>query len=338
MGAQLGRPFLCHPAQYYYIFNLMDKPADGHPMIAVVGHLVKDEIVALDGGIMVALGGIAYNLAALCTLMKAGRVYPVCRIGHDLEKLLYESFQSPIFDIAGIKFFNHPSIIHKLTYKSPTERQEWNSGKPSPLRLDKVPLSADAIMFNFISGSDVRPAELQQFRNRYCGLIFCDYHSLALGRSKENTRFHRHHRHWKAYLSIADMVQMNLAELSSIVQFELSDIRQVAEALTTVHDVGPGIVIITMGAEGVVLSDAKCGLIYHVPGVKIDTAVDPTGCGDTLGAAFVYYYLGNHDVVKSIELASHFAAAKATFSGLRGFKEIEVILNSIGAVPKAKII
>jgi hypothetical protein len=313
-------------------------PGNGNnqPIIVVIGHLVKDEIIAVDGTMNIALGGIAYNIAALCALMKQGKVHPICRIGKDVKKHVSDAFGvSPVFDCSGISDSNRPNIVNRLKYSHDGRREEWNSGKPSPLDIADISTHADAVMFNFISGNDVKLSDLKAFRNIYRGLIYCDYHSLSLGRDSSGKRYHRHHPRWGEYLSVVDIVQMNMAELSTIVRHDLTDIREIASATLNLHKAGPSIAIVTIGDRGVIISDRKREMQFHVPAVSISGRIDPTGCGDTLAAAFIYHYLQDGDMIRSLELANHFAAAKATFSGLEGFGRIDEILNSLGSIEKA---
>lgn len=314
-------------------------PGNGNnqPFIIVIGHLVKDEIISAEGTINIALGGIAYNLAALCALMKQGRVHPVCRIGKDIRNLVNDAFGvSPVFDYSGIAYSNRPNIVNRLEYGHDGGREEWNSGKPRPLDISDIPTDADVVMFNFISGNDVGLSDLKEFREIYQGLIYCDYHSLSLGRDGSGKRYHRYHTRWREYLSVADIVQMNVAELSTIVRREMSDNHEIAIAARNLHEAGPTIAIITMGDIGVIISDGKRGEQFHVPAVNIKGRVDPTGCGDTLAAAFIYHYLQDGDIIRSIEFANYYAAAKATFTGLDGFGRIDEILNFIGPIQKAR--
>ena len=307
------------------------------PLVVVVGHLVKDEITSAEGHTSVALGGIAYNMAALCCLMKTGRIYPICRIGTDIRYQIANIFGGfPVFDDSGIMYSNRPNIVNRLVYNHDGTRQEWNSGKPGSLDIENIPINADAVIFNFISGNDVKLSELIKFRKRYRGLIYVDFHSLSLGRDGSGGRYLRYHPRWREYLSVANIAQMNVAELSTIARRELSDNREVAKAARILNEAGPAIVVITMGERGVIFSDREKDEQYYIPAIHIDGRTDPTGCGDTLAAAFAYHVLRKNDLIKSIEMANHYAAAKATFTGLDGFGRIDDIMKLIGPAAKGR--
>jgi sugar/nucleoside kinase (ribokinase family) len=315
----------------------MSTRLSGNPVIAVIGHLVKDEIKTLDGRMSVGIGGTAYNLAALAAVQMQGKIYPVCRIGHDIKSLSDELFRlSPRFDLSRASHVSRPTAIHRLTYKPDGSRGEWNSGKQKPLELDSSLLSCDALLLNFISGNDVKLSELQALRKRYRGLIYCDYHSLSLGLGRDKMRFIRYHPRWRDYLSVVDIIQMNLVELSSIFRKKLDSGKAVLEAFELLHRAGPQIAIITAGRDGVILSHRPKGRYYRIPAVKITKEVDATGCGDTLSSSFLYYYLISGNILDSLETANHYASAKATFSGFEGFANIEKIKSKIGPPSKAE--
>jgi len=303
----------------------------GEPVIAVVGHLVKDEIVSPDHDMKVSLGGTAYSLAALGAIVGMGRILPICRIGRDIEPMVRAAFgHNRNLDFAGMKFTNKPNVVNRLVYGNHGARMEQNSAIASPLKLTGIDRRVDAVLLNFISGRDVKLHDLRAFRARYRGLIYCDYHSLSLGHDKNLRRYYRLHPRYKEYIGAADIVQMNLAELASIYRMPSTGMSAVARACRRLHEIGVRVAIITAGPDGVMLSESKTGDFYHIPAVRIRRQVDPTGCGDTLGAAFLYNYLRTGDLIGSLEIANQYAAAKATFSGLEGFARLGDIIRHIG--------
>ena len=302
-----------------------------HPTIAVAGHLVLDNITFPDGATTIALGGISYSLAALLSIMSGGIALPVCVVGSDIKNLIKTTFGSfKVFDASGIDYTPLPNVINRLVYNSSGQRDEWSSRRPEPISLANIGTDIDALLVNFISGDDIAPDELKSFRNRFPGLIYCDYHSLALSHDENGRRHYRRHSGWAEYLSFVDFVQMNLAELSTIVGEISGNPREIASHCRILHGSGPDVVLITLGADGAVLSTESGKTVYHIPRVEILDEVDPTGCGDTLAAVFVYNYVMTRDIVGSAVLANHYAAAKATFSGLDGFRNIGAILKRIG--------
>jgi len=303
----------------------------GDLQIAAAGHLAADEIIYSDGEKISAPGGISYNLAALLSIMKRGKIIPVCEIGFDIEELFNEYFgKYDIIDSSAVRKTPLPNVVNRLVYDSDGSRNEWNSRIPDQLFLEKLDNKVDAVLMNFISGDDFGVDELTRFRERYGGIIFCDYHSLALGRDSEGKRYFRKHPEWDRYLSQVDIAQMNIAELATISGVEGLSFGNIIAVCSLIHNLGPDICIITLGRNGVVLSMNKGKEVNHIPPVIVHNEIDPTGCGDTFAAVFLHDYLLSGDPLQSAAVANRYAAAKVTFAGLDGFKRINSILEGLG--------
>lgn len=309
----------------------MKKEIPNSPRIAVAGHLVYDEITFPDGETTTAPGGISYNIAALTAMMTGGRLFPVCEIGVDIKNLVFEIFGScEVFNKSAIRITSMPNVVNRLVYDKQGNRDEWNSRRPQPLSLDMIPHDFDALLLNFISGSDVTLDELRRFRGRFGGIVYCDFHSLALGHDREGKRHYRKHPDWEEYLSYVDIIQMNKAELSTIVGHESEAVAQIAADCSMLHEAGPETALITMGKAGVLLSIHSGDQVFHIPSINVSVVVDTTGCGDTLAAAMIYHYILSGDLLQSAVIANRYGAAKATFTGLDGFRRMDEILNDIG--------
>lgn len=300
------------------------------PRIAVAGHLVYDEITFADGETTKAPGGISYNIAALTAMMTGGRLLAICEIGVDIKDLVFEAFGYEVFDKSAITITPLPNVVNRLVYDKQGNRDEWNSRRPQPLSLDMIPDDFDALLLNFISGNDVTLDELKRFRQRFGGIVYCDFHSLALGHDTDGKRNYRKHPDWREYLSYVDMVQMNRAELSTIIGRESEVNSQLAADCNILHDAGPQAALITLGKDGVLLSIQPGDQAYHIPSLDLPMVADTTGCGDTMAAAMTYHYIISCDILKSAVMANRYATAKATFSGLDGYKRMDEILDHIG--------
>ena len=80
----------------------------------------------------------------------------------------------------------------------------------------------------------------------------------------------------------------------------------VERAAGVLAELGPDEVIVTMGGRGsFILAD---GRPYKIPAYSPRVMIDPTGCGDSYAAGYIYYRLQSDDV----PAAGRFAAALAT--------------------------
>jgi sugar/nucleoside kinase (ribokinase family) len=85
-------------------------------------------------------------------------------------------------------------------------------------------------------------------------------------------------------LPLVDIYKSSQEEIQTLTGH--SDLKK---ALSAIHDLGPRIVIATMGSSGSVLS-TECDF-YRIPACKPKCLVDPTGAGDVFIGAFLAEYL-----------------------------------------------
>lgn len=300
-------------------------------VVAVIGHLVWDRIINLSGEVVGAPGGIAYNLAALGRIADSALIImPVCNIGYDLYDTVisfYSRFHCIDFSLANR--ISRKNKIHELVYLEDGRREEINIGELPVInptlfnRCNKI----DAALINYIGGDEFPPRYIKWLKQKYSPLIYLDYHSLSLGRYKltekkqKVKRYLRYHPHWQEYTSQADIIQMNHYELKSIFPETEDDSESIIVSSKKIFATGPMAVIITREEKGViVISGAKTRLRVDLfPAVSIKKVVDPTGCGDSFAAGFVFEYLENKDIRKACRRGLKLAGLKAGFSGLNGF-------------------
>lgn len=98
-----------------------------------------------------------------------------------------------------------------------------------------------------------------------------------------------------------DFLKANLPEARILSGEE--DPERAARAL---GDLGPTEVVVTLGGEGSLLLAA--GRAYRIPAFRPWAIADPTGCGDSYSAGYIYCRLQSDDV----EAAGRFGAALAT--------------------------
>lgn len=92
----------------------------------------------------------------------------------------------------------------------------------------------------------------------------------------------------------------------------LSGEQDPAEAARRIAELGPTEVIITLGSGGsLILAGDR---LYRIPAFRPRQGVDPTGCGDSYMAGYIFHRLKSDDIAA----AGRFAAALATLK-LEGF-------------------
>lgn len=75
------------------------------------------------------------------------------------------------------------------------------------------------------------------------------------------------------------------------------------------HNLGVDIVCLTLGKNGVKLSQRNKELI-HMPAIKISKVMDATGAGDAFWSGFLFAYLKNNTIEDCLRIALNLAALK----------------------------
>ena len=101
----------------------------------------------------------------------------------------------------------------------------------------------------------------------------------------------------KKILAKVDILILNQEEASLLTKIPYSKEKQIFKKL---DELCPGVVVMTKGENGVLVSDGK--KLYSAP-VQKPKVVDKTGAGDSLGAGFVAGFLqSNGDIIFSAQL------------------------------------
>lgn len=104
-------------------------------------------------------------------------------------------------------------------------------------------------------------------------------------------------------LSYATITKPSLDDASRLFGRE----RKPEEYIERFHEMGPQIVVLTMGAKGVLLS--QDGKSIHVPARRVK-AVDATGAGDSFWAGFLVALLDGHSLERSVLFAREIVERK----------------------------
>lgn len=113
-------------------------------------------------------------------------------------------------------------------------------------------------------------------------------------------------------LSSVDVITPNETEAQVLTGITVTDDATAQQAATVLHQQGIEIVIITLGAKGVWLSEHGRGQL--IPGFRV-SATDTTAAGDTFNGAFVTGLLENMPLESAIKFAHAAAAISVTRFG-----------------------
>ncbi len=131
-----------------------------------------------------------------------------------------------------------------------------------------------------------------------------------------------------ALLTCIDMITPNETEAEILTGVTVYDNTSAQEAANVLHEKGIEIVIITLGAKGVWLSQGGCGEL--IPGFSVDVT-DTTAAGDTFNGALVTGLLEDLPLESAVKFAHAAAAISVTRFGAQtsipNRAEVEAFLN-----------
>lgn len=306
--------------------------------ITVIGHLCLDVIHHHDGKETQGYGGIFFSAAALANLCSPkDTIFPVFGVGkEDYDKLIERLSLYPNIDVSGIYKMNGPTNQVHLYYSDNKERVECSKfiSEPVPIKKIRPKLAVDMILINMISGFDITLETLDEIRMEVREKhtpIYMDVHSLTLGIKEDFTRFHRPVEVWRRWLFMIHGAQMNEDEARILTADKLDEESLARHTLA----LNTKVLNITRGERGCTtfVDEHKHLHRADIPGIPVQGAVDPTGCGDVFAAAYCAHYVFSGDIGASVQFANRIASVKAGMNGsveidkLASFKLSETIMT-----------
>jgi hypothetical protein len=315
--------------------------------IGILGSLVWDLIYGRDqlAPPVEEWGGIAYALAGLDASLTADwEIVPLIKVGRDLSAEAQDLLRglsrlAPGARCAEVMAPNNRVVLHYQSSERRCERMAggvpgWTWAELGPMVRD-----LDAIYLNFISGFELCLGTAQALRQGFAGPIYADLHSLFLGMQQDGMRVLQPLPNAPAWFGCFDLVQLNEDEMQQLTP----------DPLTLAADVlgaGVSLLTVTLGPRGVAyvaapgfdrLADRRTGgqadgwagkppgrpTIHPtvrtalIPAPNVET-LDPTGCGDVLGAAAFARLLAGDSIEAALRHATALAARNAGFRGASG--------------------
>jgi ribokinase len=117
----------------------------------------------------------------------------------------------------------------------------------------------------------------------------------------------------KELLAQVDVLVPNETEAAALVGWPRGQAFDAAEAAARLRAMGPGTVLVTLGAQGVHVATAS--LDRHLPAPAVGTVVDATGAGDTFIGAYAVARSEGADVFAAAAYAQRAAALSVTRAG-----------------------
>lgn len=273
--------------------------------ICAIGHITNDIIIGADGGRREAIGGAAYyagvalqrlGLRTLVLSKAAGRDIPKFRAElakHDAGLRCADSPHTTMFEnrYAGetgrrtqkIKAVARPFDVSDL------KDVDADNVHLGPLTADDIPLAC----FENLAGRGRRISlDIQGFTRRVSdgAVRVTDWPDKA------------------GVLKFVHILKANRWEATAVTNDSdpVSAARQLAR-------LGPAEVIVTLAGQGAILCVGQD--LYEIPGIPVATARDPTGCGDSFCAGYLFARFQGRSCPDSARFAVALSAWKLMRNG-----------------------
>ncbi len=276
--------------------------------LLIIGHLSMDVVHMADGAEREEAGGILRGLSALSGLAGRGDAFtPVAGLTRKELPAMRERLEA----MQGVQtdgLYLHDTPVHRVHYYYQNERDyvacTHDLAPPIPFAKIKPNLDVHGILINMVSGVDITLDTLDEIRMavRHESIpVHLDLHSLTLGVNDRHERFRRPVPDWRRWAFMIDTIQMNEEEVAGLTVEAMEEERAVGHILM----LGVKGVLITRGARGVsvYMNEQKKVVRTDFAVPSVDPEGSPVGRGDMFGAAFVYHYVKNHNIMAAAESA-----------------------------------
>ncbi|WP_420004925.1 sugar kinase [Arenibacterium sp. LLYu02] len=284
------------------------------PQILCLGEPLVEFNQTPEGLFAMGFGGDVSNVA-IAAARHGARAGMVTRVGTDpFGAALCDLWAREGVDAAhviraageetGVYFVTHDAEGHHFTYR----RKGSAASKLTPVNLPTDALSQAQVFYASGIGLAISDtmraavAEAAQITRAAGGLYAFDPNLRLALWSLEQARAVTH-----SAMQSADIALPGLDDAR-----QLTGLQTPEEIAAFYHDLGPSIVALTLGAEGVLISVKGEGL--RLPGRKVE-AKDATGAGDCFNGAFLAALTTGHDPFQAADLANMAAALSTTGYG-----------------------
>jgi sugar/nucleoside kinase (ribokinase family) len=308
-------------SQFGHIGHEITPPEiDTKMTVSVVGTINKDVVIDPEGRRFESLGGIIYNTIVLALLCPDKTVLPIAYCGTDSFDELTEVLSDfHNVDFSGIVEHKGGCNENLLRYVNPERKEEVLTARVPPIDQNMIRLSLDSdlALLNFISGFDLGLDTARNLKSSFGGTVYMDVHSMTLGIGKNGARFEKRVENWREWASCADIIQMNKKEATLFAGVE----KPPEQVSLLICQAGPGLCLVTLGGEGVLVSSFDEGIIEQnlVPAVPVDVR-DTIGCGDVFAAAFISRFIEGDAALDCAKEANLYAGRCCESAGVEELK------------------
>jgi sugar/nucleoside kinase (ribokinase family) len=299
--------------------------------IVSVGHFSIDSIFlpSRQNAFIVLGGSVAYVSFAARRL--DARVSVISRVGADFPAAYKWWLQEEGVDLSGLSDVQDSLTTRfELKYDNDlSNRSLCSKNRIPPIRVEDLPNPLKAKIIHLAPIADEITHEVAEKLRSCTEVLSLDAQGL-LRDFDENGNVTLEQPTDKRILGLIDVFKSTTKEIQI-----LTGLSDVDSAMKAVHNYGVSIVIVTLGAEGAVVSVEET--IHRVPAYKPEKFVDPTGAGDAFMGAFLAEYARGEDCAWCSHVGSAAASLVVEGIGPTSFGDKEEIYRRAHALYEKEI-
>lgn len=284
-----------------------------------MGHLSIDHIYLPERPTpFVVLGGSATYVSFAARRLDA-RVAILSKVGYDFPASYLWWLRQEGIDTSGVvKLESSETTRFELKYDTDlSDRSLQLKRKAIPITIENVPDSLKARAIHIAPIADEITYDVAERLRNCTQILSLDPQGLIRNFDEEGNVTLRMMPD-KRILGLVDIYKSSLSEIQA-----LTGVLDIGSAIDIIHELGPQIVIVTLGAKGVtVFVEDK---IHTVPACTPKKFVDPTGAGDAFIGGFLTEYIFGRDCSWCTCVGSAVASLVVEGPGPTSFGEKEEI-------------
>jgi sugar/nucleoside kinase (ribokinase family) len=276
--------------------------------VVTVGHLCIDSIYLPNHPqSFTVLGGSAAYVSFAASRLEA-QTSIISKVGQDFPAAYKWWMQQEGVDLSGLTVEPKQSTTRfELRYDETLANRSLSSKcRMEPLKIDDVPSSLKARIIHVAPIANEVSYEVMLELRDHAELLSLDAQGLVRC-FDENGIVSLCCLKDKRILKLTEVLKSTRAELQA-----LTGLCDVDSAVKTLHGFGIGIIIVTLGVEGAIVSVDSAQ--HAVPAYEPVKLVDPTGAGDAFIGGFLAEYAQGEDCAWSSYVGS--AAASTVIEGI----------------------
>ncbi|TRO53283.1 carbohydrate kinase family protein [Candidatus Bathyarchaeota archaeon] len=258
--------------------------------IAVAGHFAIDTIrLPSRSGPFIVLGG-SVTYVSFVTRRLDATVTIISKVGKDFPEAYLWLLREEGIDVSYVvKLKKEGTTRFDLEYsKDLSNRTLKLENKAGSISLSNLPKSMQAKAVHIAPIAGEVSYEVVERLKDFAEVVSLDPQGLLRRFDKRTGKVTYSSSVGKELFSLINVYKSSLEEIIAI-----TGKTDINAAINTIHDLGVKTVIVTLGAQGAVLSVEKT--VYNIPACNSKALVDPTGAGDAFIGGFLTEYIRQKD-------------------------------------------